>query len=101
MPNVQEQTWPVAKGAERRKGVMKIGFFGSLREAIGDECEIDAERGETVAQLRLRLAALHPRAAPELLGPRVRACVGDTIVGDDFALRGNERVEFLPPLSGG
>jgi molybdopterin converting factor small subunit len=80
---------------------MKIGFFGRLRDALGDERELASEEGETVAQLRLRLAGLEPRAAPDLLGPRIRACVGDVIVSEDFLLRGHERIEFLPPVSGG
>lgn len=80
---------------------MKIGFFGRLRDAFGDEREVAAEAGETVAGLRIRLAGLHPQAARDLLSPRVRACVADTIVGEDFRLGGHERVEFLPPLSGG
>lgn len=65
------------------------------------EREVDSREGETVAGLRVRLAALHPQAAPDLLGSRVRACVADRIVGEDFPLGGQERVEFLPPLSGG
>jgi molybdopterin converting factor small subunit len=80
---------------------MKIGFFGRLRDMIGDELEVAAEAGETVARLRVRLAGLHPRAAQELLGPRARACVADTIVAEDFLLQGCGRIEFLPPLSGG
>lgn len=80
---------------------MRIGFFGRLRDSLGDEREMAAEAGETVASLRARLAALHPEAAGDLLGPRVRACVGDRIVAEDFELAGEERVEFLPPLSGG
>ena len=80
---------------------MIIGFFGKLRDSLGDEREVAAEAGETVAKLRIRLAGLHPRAARDLLSPRVRACVGDAIVGEDFLLGGQERIEFLPPLSGG
>ena len=80
---------------------MKVGFFGRLRDSLGDECEVAAESGETVARLRVRLAGIHPRAATDLLSPRVRACVGDRIVGDDFRLDGTSTVEFLPPLSGG
>lgn len=80
---------------------MKIGFFGKLRDSLGDEREIAAQEGETVARLRLRLAGLHPQAASDLLSPRVRACIADTIVGEDRVLGGDERVEFLPPLSGG
>ena len=80
---------------------MKIGFFGRLRDSLGEELEVPAGREETVAQLRTRLAALHPSAAADLLSPRVRACVADSIVGEDFRLAGQGRVEFLPPLSGG
>lgn len=80
---------------------MQVGFFGRLRDALGDEREVAAEAGETVARLRIRLAGLHPGAARDLLDPRVRACVADTIVGEDFRLGGHARIEFLPPLSGG
>lgn len=80
---------------------MKIGFFGRLRDSLGDEREVAAEAGETVARLRIRLAGLYPQAADDLLSPRVRACVADAIVGEDFLVGGRERVEFLPPLSGG
>ena len=80
---------------------MKILFFGKLRDALGDEGELAPVQGETVAQLRRRLADLHPGAADHLCSPRLRACVDDTIVGDDFALDGHDSVEFFPPLSGG
>lgn len=80
---------------------MRIGFFGKLRDALGDEREIAAEPGETVARLRIRLAGLYPDAASDLLSPRVRACVADAIVGEDYPLADAERIEFLPPLSGG
>lgn len=80
---------------------MRIGFYGRLRDSLGDEREVAAELGETVARLRTRLAGLHPQAARDLLSPGVRACVADAIVGEDFLLSGQERVEFFPPLSGG
>jgi len=80
---------------------MKIGFFGRLRDSLGEEREVVAEAGETVARLRVRLAGLHPEAAGDLLSPRVRACVADRVVGEDFRLAGHGRIEFLPPLSGG
>lgn len=80
---------------------MRISFFGRLREALGGEIEVPVEEGETVAGLRLRLAAIHPEAARDLLAPRSRACVADAIVGEDLPLSGTDRVEFLPPLSGG
>ena len=80
---------------------MKILRFGKLRDALGEACDIAWVEGETVSTLRGRLAALHPHAAGDLLSARVRACVGDMIVTDDYPLAANECVEFLPPLSGG
>jgi molybdopterin converting factor small subunit len=80
---------------------MRIGFFGKLRDLLGDEREIDAKAGETVGGLRTRLAGLFPEATADLLNPRTRACASNTIVGEDFPLAGHERIEFLPPLSGG
>jgi len=80
---------------------MRILFFGKLRDALGDEREVAPGEGETVARLRRRLADACPHAAADLLSPRVRACVDDSVVGEDFILAGHERVEFLPPLSGG
>lgn len=80
---------------------MIVSFFGRLRDALGAEREVEARRGETVADLRARLAELFPYAAEAILGPRVRACVGETLVDEQFLLDGHERVEFLPPLSGG
>lgn len=80
---------------------MKVIFFGKLRDALGDESDLVAEQGETVAQLRRRLADLHPIASRDLLNPGVRACVDDEIVTEDFIVGDRESVEFLPPLSGG
>lgn len=78
---------------------MKILFYGRLGEMIGREAEID--RASDVAALRARLVALHPQAAAELAPERARACVGDTIVAEDFPLGDAAAVEFFPPLSGG
>ena len=80
---------------------LRISFFGKLRDSLGAEREVAAEEGETVARLRARLAGLHPEAAQDLLSPSVRACVADAIVGEDFPLAGQDRIEFFPPLSGG
>jgi molybdopterin converting factor small subunit len=80
---------------------MRILFFGKLREALGDMRELADEPAESVATLRRRLAALHPHVAADLLSPRVRACVDDTVVGEDFVVGGHAEVALLPPLSGG
>lgn len=71
---------------------MRILFFGRLADRFGRTLDHQAPGGCTVADLRRWLA---------LDDPAVRACVGDTLVGDEFALAGNAEVEFWPPVSGG
>ena len=80
---------------------MKVLFYGRLAEAIGPELEIDAPGGCSVAQLRDRLIAEHPQAEQPLSSRRALACVGDSLVHDTYVLGADDRVEFLPPVSGG
>ncbi|MEO6248690.1 MAG: MoaD/ThiS family protein [Sphingomicrobium sp.] len=71
---------------------MRILFFGRLAESFGRTVELDAPDGATIATLRTLLA---------LPDPAVRACVGEAIVGDDFAPESEDEVEFWPRVSGG
>ena len=71
---------------------MRILFFGRLADSFGRTVELDAPAGSTVAALRT-LLALHD--------PAIRACVVDSIVGDEFVIEPGCDVEFLPPVSGG
>ena len=81
---------------------MKVRFFGGMGERIGREAEVDLPAaGCTIAELRRRLAQLHPTAETELLGPRLRASVDDSIAGEDQIVREGSEVAFFPPLSGG
>ena len=81
--------------------LLKIRFYGRLGEKLGGEIDLalPQETG-TVAELRSVLARMFPDAAGDLL-QRSRACIADTIVGEDRALAGADMVEFFPPLSGG
>lgn len=80
---------------------MKVLFYGRLAEAIGPELEIDAPPGCSVAELRDRLVAEHPQAEQPLRSRKALACVGDALVRDSYVLKAADRVEFLPPVSGG
>ena len=81
---------------------MQILFFGKLADRIGRMVEIElAVARPTVADVRDALASRFPDARDELLKPSLRACVGDALVADDFALGDARLVEFFPPLSGG
>ena len=80
---------------------MKVLFYGRLAEAIGPDLEVDAPPGCSVAELRDRLIAEHPQAGETLRSRRALACVGDALVRDTYLLKAGDRVEFLPPVSGG
>lgn len=80
---------------------VKVLFYGRLAEAIAPEVQLDISTGSSIAELRERLAAEHPQAAETLASRRSRACVGSSLVGEDYAIRSGDRIEFLPPVSGG
>jgi molybdopterin converting factor small subunit len=80
---------------------VKVLFYGRLAEAIGPEVEIEMPPGCSVEELRERLIAEHPEAEQTLRSKRARACVGDALVHEDHVLEAADRVEFLPPVSGG
>jgi molybdopterin converting factor small subunit len=80
---------------------VKVLFYGRLSESIAAEVEVAALPGISIAQLRERLIAIYPEAEQPLRNRRSRACVGDTLVHDDYVLRTADTVEFLPPVSGG
>ena len=72
----------------------RIGFYGRLAERFGRGVALDLpDEGCTVAALRARFDGLDPAT--------VRACVNDMIVGEQALVRPDDRIDFLPPLSGG
>ncbi len=85
----------------QRRTALKINFYGSLGERLGREIDLEVPEGtRTVAQLRQLLALRFPDVSGELTA-RTRACVGETLVADDYGLASDDIVEFFPPLSGG
>ena len=80
---------------------MKVLFYGRLAEMIAPELEIEDVPGCSIEQLRERLIAEFPNAEQPIRNKRARACVGDSIVHDDYVIRTGDKVEFLPPVSGG
>jgi molybdopterin converting factor small subunit len=80
---------------------LRITFYGSLAEAIGREEELAVESGASVADVRRKLANLHPAAAPLLERVGVRACVDDRLAGEHDPVPPGAKLAFLPPLSGG
>jgi sulfur-carrier protein len=75
-----------------------VRFYGRLADAIGPEIDFAAV-GVTVGEIRRMVAAEHSAAAAALA--RSRALIGDCAVGDDRVIGEADRLEFLPPVSGG
>jgi molybdopterin converting factor small subunit len=74
--------------------VARIGFYGRLAERFGREVEIDLpDDGCSVSDVRARFDGLDPAT--------IRACVNDAMAGEESLVRPGDRVDFLPPLSGG
>jgi molybdopterin converting factor small subunit len=78
---------------------MKVLLYGRLAEAIDHKLELDAPSCCSVAELRAQLVASHPATAEPL--KRSRVLVGNVVADDSRILQPEDRVEFLPPVSGG
>jgi molybdopterin converting factor small subunit len=80
---------------------MTVLFYGKLASALGPRLDVPVSSPCNVAGLRRHLIAAYPHAAQALQDQRVRAVVGDSVVGDDYSLGMQDKVEFLAPVSGG
>jgi molybdopterin synthase sulfur carrier subunit len=77
---------------------MRVRFFGRLRDAIGDELDVDVPARITDCEaLRQWLALDHPA----LLDPGVRIALDDRMAVGPAPLSGIKEAAFLPPVSGG
>lgn len=80
--------------------MVRVTLYGSLAEALSREVGLEIPPGTTVGAARRALGDRYPDAAA-LLGPSVRGCIGDEIVGDDTIVPDGAALAFFPPLSGG
>ena len=88
------------KNADQMSRALTIALFGKMADAIGTEFRFETETPCSVGELKGRLASCYPELKEQLLGPRVRVCVADTLVPDSFVID-EGRVEILSPVSGG
>ncbi|MEZ0360543.1 MAG: molybdopterin converting factor subunit 1 [Hydrogenobacter sp.] len=77
---------------------MKVLYFSVVKERIkkGEE-ELDFKG--TVSELRFVLSQKYPELRDLL--ERIKFAVNEEYVGDDYELKGDERVALIPPVSGG
>jgi molybdopterin synthase sulfur carrier subunit len=81
---------------------VKVRYFASIREAVGQGSEELQVRGETLGALRDELIARgEPYANALARGKAVRMALDQVMSGEDAALREGGEVAFFPPVTGG
>jgi molybdopterin converting factor subunit 1 len=83
---------------------VKLVFLGRFREIaaprLGEMARPDGV--ETLGQLQAWLARTEPALAEALKGARTQVAVNQAIVRDPgHAIRDQDEIAFLPPMSGG
>lgn len=79
---------------------MTVLLFAAARDRVGQSrVDVELPPGSTVATLKAELPAQHP----ELAGIAAKAVVAvdQEYVRDDMALRPDQEIALIPPVSGG
>jgi molybdopterin synthase sulfur carrier subunit len=78
-------------------------LFGKLKDVFGATRIACPEGVSTAAELRARLAELHPDLAAQIVTKSVRIAVNQKLVMDEAGTRlsAGDEIALLPPLSGG
>ena len=81
---------------------LKIKYFASVREAVGQGSESVQTRSETLGALRDELVARgEPYASALARGKSVRMALDQVMSDDSAVLREGCEVAFFPPVTGG
>jgi sulfur-carrier protein len=81
---------------------VRVKYFASIREAVGQGSEPVHTRGETVGALRDELIARgEPYASALARGKAVRMALDQVMCDEAAVLREGCEVAFFPPVTGG
>ncbi len=81
---------------------LRIRYFASVREALGEGETVPHVAGETVALLRQRLRASSAVHAVALADDKALRCaLNQNLCGMDALLTDAAEVAFFPPVTGG
>ncbi|HSV84081.1 MAG TPA: MoaD/ThiS family protein [Ramlibacter sp.] len=81
---------------------VRIKYFASIREALGQGSESVQARGETLGALRDELVARgEPYATVLARGRAVRMALDQVMCEEGAVLRDGAEVAFFPPVTGG
>jgi molybdopterin synthase catalytic subunit len=79
---------------------VRVRLFAGLKElAGGPEVVVDLEEGATVQDLEDRLGREYPRLKPLLAS--LAFAVDEEYKARDYALRDDDEIALIPPISGG
>ena len=82
--------------------MVRVRYFASLRERLGDEEPVELPDGATVASLRATLVARGgPHAEALAPGRAVRCARDQRMCSEDEVLAEGAEVAFFPPVTGG
>lgn len=81
---------------------LRVKYFASIREAVGQGSETLQTEAVTLAALRDELIARgEPYAGALARGRSVRLALDQVMCDEDSALRDGAEVAFFPPVTGG
>ena len=81
---------------------VRVRYFASIREAVGQGSEELQARGETLGAVREELIARgEPYASALARGRAVRMALDQVMSDESAALRDGAEVAFFPPVTGG
>lgn len=81
---------------------LRVKYFASIREAVGQGSETLQTEAATLAALRDELIARgEPYAGALARGRSVRLALDQVMCDEDSALRDGAEVAFFPPVTGG
>jgi sulfur-carrier protein len=83
---------------------LKLFYYASLREALGQASEVLAVDSATLTVLQLREALSakgEPYASAMAAGRSIRCAVNQVVVKDDALIKTDDEIAFFPPVTGG
>ena len=81
---------------------VRLRYFASLREALGDGETVEVAAGSTLGALRDALSRRSERHAAVLArGRAVRAALNHRLADEDAVVPDDAEVAFFPPVTGG
>ena len=80
----------------------EIGFYGQFQDIAGSDIQLELpDHVTSLHKLQSHLAGIYPGFGDMFSRPRTKIVLNDIIVNGDMTISNTDRIEFLPPFSGG